>query len=496
MSLILQPKISTDCNSIRLWVGATFRNTVPALTWNIVPITYNATNANPIPVEIKPITSARTVDLLNDPNESRIFTGIYEFEGCSSDSEYRITVSDEFGATFETIVKTVPKEVPEEKWFNILLVSCYHYYTDAGLQIGQIQNRIPLDLRPNVTFLMGDQVYLDQPLTKIFPSDAPGLARRFEQDYIRNWQGLYNKRIPGSIDELFGYPKLLSLAPSISLPDDHEFWNNYPNWSFFIGKTYNESHTQNWKIAATIMYEAFQNRNNKPAGSNDEFEIKPLSFFFVDTRTNRDIGIGKLLKIKEFDEIKQWIQKVISTNFYFPFFLSGQSIFSNAAGNFGSTFADTELANYTDYSNIIEELKSLNMVNKRVTCLTGDVHWGRIAALTKPNGKSPDFIEIISSPSSLVDSPIDEFKSFFKKIFTDDYWPKHSYPEDIKELNVRQFAKYGKENFRRQEGNHVAILSFKRSGSGIESKVNYIPVTTDNNQFNKFRKEIILPKLL
>ena len=81
-------------------------------------------------------------------------------------------------------------------------------------------------------------------------------------------------------------------------------------------------------------------------------------------------------------------------------------------------------------------------------------------------------------------------------MLTSDKWPKHDYPKDVKDLNVSSFSKYGKENFRRQEGNHVAILSFKRSGSGIENKVNYLPVTSEISLFNNFRKEIILPKLL
>lgn len=496
MSLILQPKISTDCNSIRVWVGATYKTSKPQLEWTIEPISTNNETLIQNPIEIKPLESARPDNLLNDLTESRIFTGIFEFKGCSPDSEYKIKVKDEYGASFETIIRTIPSKIPENRWFNILLVSCYHYYTDVGLQIGQIQNKIPLDLRPDVTFLMGDQVYLDLPTFKIFPGDIAGLAARFEQDYIRNWQGIINSYIPKTNLQLNGYAKLLSLAPSISLPDDHEFWNNFPNWSIFIGKSYNKVHRDNWEMCSKAMYSAFQIRNNNPVGSNDVFDIKPLSFFFADTRTNRDENKEYLLKTNEFDELQDWTSKVNGDNSIYPFFLSGQSIFANAASFIKGKIADYELPNYNDYGYIIDCLKTLNDQDKRVTCLTGDVHWGRIAALTKPNGKKPDFVEIISSPSSLVDSPIDKIGAFFKKIFTSDKWPKHDYPKDIKDLNVSSFSKYGKENFRRQEGNHVAILSFKRSGSGIENKVNYLPVTSESSTFNNFKKEIILPKLL
>jgi len=494
MSLILQPKISTDCNSIRVWVGATYRNSVPILEWNINPISYNAINANPIPIEIRPITSARTADLLDDPNESRIFTGIYEFIECSPDSEYRIIVKDELGASFETIVKTTPKDVPEDKWFNILLVSCYHYYTDTGLQIGQIQNRIPLDLRPDVTFLMGDQVYLDLPTFKIFPKDRPGLAKRFEADYIRNWQGIINSRIPKNNYELRGYAKLLSLAPSISLPDDHEFWNNYPDWSAIILSSYDETNKENWKRAALAMYKAFQMNNNEDVGSHSKFNIYPLSFFFADTRSLRDSKPDHIFKDNA--QIESWSESVKKSGDLFPIFISGQSLFQNAASKFDSKMVDTELANYIDYDRIVETILNSIDNSKRITCLTGDVHWGRIAALTKPNEQVPKFIEIVSSPSSLVESPLDFFKSVINTVFTNGDWPKHSFPEDINELHTSTFAKYKKVNLRRQEGNHVAILSFKKSGNGIENKVTYIPVTNNNSIFNEYKNEIELPKLL
>src|SRR5258707_13942556 len=52
--------------------------------------------------------------------------------------------------------------------------------------------------------------------SKDFLDDKKWLADKFEQDYSLNWRGP------------LAYTNVLAAAPSISLPDDHEYWNNYP----------------------------------------------------------------------------------------------------------------------------------------------------------------------------------------------------------------------------------------------------------------------------
>lgn len=89
-------------------------------------------------------------------------------------------------------------------------------------------------------------MYLNLPTLRNFRGDTKWLAGKFESDYTANWRG------PG------GYSEILHAAPSASIPDDHEYWNNAPHNSPIVWQSNVEPSRNNWWTAARTMYEAFQ----------------------------------------------------------------------------------------------------------------------------------------------------------------------------------------------------------------------------------------------
>jgi hypothetical protein len=64
---------------------------------------------------------------------ARAFTGVYEFTGLTPDTFYTITA--EAGPDRATLnTRTLPAAVPAEldRWFNVLLVSCFHQAEAQG----------------------------------------------------------------------------------------------------------------------------------------------------------------------------------------------------------------------------------------------------------------------------------------------------------------------------------------------------------------------------
>src|SRR6266496_1290823 len=270
MSLVLYPRAApSDC--LRVWVGVFQATQTPALNWSLddSPIT---------PVALREISSVRPDDLLPadipPAQVPRAFTGVYEFNNLQADTSYAITASAG-GESVKLETFTLPASVPTQldRSFNVLLISCFHQAEDRGGLAGKIVSQFRGPAQPHLTVLAGDQVYLDLPTLKDFPDDPAWLADMSEKDYTVNWRGP------------LAYTQVLAAAPSISIPDDHENWNNYPHPSPFIANSRTATSRENWRRAAQAVYEGFQLPYPIKLGDSTTIEVEPLSFFFADTRT-------------------------------------------------------------------------------------------------------------------------------------------------------------------------------------------------------------------
>jgi hypothetical protein len=477
MNVVLYPRVAPS-DRVRVWIGVFQVTQAPAITWTI-----NQEQRDP--TILREIASVRPDNMLlaqgSPATVPRAFTGVYEFSGLEADSPYEITATvDGTPATLRT--RTLPNEIPQDldRWFNVLLVSCFHQAEDRGGLAGTIVSQLSAISKPHLTLLAGDQVYLDLPTLREFENNTAWLAQKFEEDYTLNWAGP------------LAYTEVLKAAPSVSVPDDHEYWNNFPHHCTIINNTYSDEGQRRWELAARTVFEGFQRQYPFETGDPFIIDVDPLSFFLADTRSNKDRNLAQTMSDASRQKLDEWVTRVIEEE-RFGVFLSGQSLLRGRAHHIlgvDSDYAvdDYELPDYGDYPEIVRSLKRLEDAGRPVLLLTGDVHWGRVAkALDNRTGRV-GFWEVISSPASLVSN----FAADRPKIFINVLggligkkkdWPRHSDPElppvffasEVLDGNFPCKSVYP------QRGNHVVMLGFRRHAGGVELRIKYWPISLDKN---------------
>jgi hypothetical protein len=327
--------------------------------------------------------------------------------------------------------------------------------------------------KPHLTLLTGDQVYLDLPTLQDFPDDVAWLAAKFEKDYTLNWRGP------------LGYTEVLAAAPSLAIPDDHEYWNNFPYPSPFVGNSFTQAGRDRWREAAQAMYAGFQLPYPAQPGEPVRFEIALLSFFVAATRSRRDAERRFTMSDEAHQQMEHWVDDTIAKK-QFGVFISGQSLFTKAIGKIAGAVKDYELPNYDDYGCILLRLQKLADAGRPALCLTSDAHWGRVVTATDLQTGRTVFAEIISSPVSLVTTigrdQVREFGAFLNDLFGPrNPWSRHANPDEPPAFLASEplQGRFPCTTRHRQKGNHVAVLGFRQHGDGIEVRITYWPITRD-----------------
>lgn len=480
MKISLVPRAApSDC--VRIWIGI-LAPRAPALTWFL--------DGNPVAaariVPLRPLASAIPAELLGAlPADN--FIGVFEISGLNPGTVYMVSVKasiPDATASAELRTSTLPSSVPSllDDTFNVLLVSCFYRAEDKTGQAGVLAGQLNGAARPDLTLLLGDQVYLDLPTLANFPDSAAALAHKFEGDYRANWQGEA------------GYSQLLRLAPTVSVPDDHEYWNNFPHGSPFIQNSWTQSGRDNWTEAAAALYKAFQfscepeaYHHGGPAELGDAtvIDVEPLSFFMADGRSKRDPDRAAVLTARGKEQLEHWVSDSIQKR-RIGIFITGQSLLDSAAGGLKGAVAGYQLSNYGDFSDITHALARFAEAGLPITMITGDVHWGRVAAARDARTGRESIFEIISSPTSLVSTVgKDQLIALQGAIKGQtDAWPRHSSPRPVPEfLWFGDFgARFICSRVHEQRGNHFVLLSFTRSGAGVRLRTAYYPIHEDFNQ--------------
>jgi hypothetical protein len=468
--IFLYPRAAPG-DRLRVWLGVFQVTAAPALDWSL-------DGAPAQPTALRALSSVRSQDML-PASVPRAFTGVYEFTGLQPDTLHEIAARAGGDNAAPLEVRTLPDAVTSQldRSFNVLLASCFHQAEDRGGLAGEIVSRLRATSKPHLTILAGDQVYLDLPTLKNFPDDLAQLAEKFERDYTLNWC------------DPQGYEKVFAAAPSVSIPDDHEFWNNFPQPSPIVQNSFTQGGRDRWEKAARAAYEGFQ--LTPPATPDDPqvLDVHPLSFFFADTRSGKDKGPDRRFTMSDAarKHLDDWVTDVIN-NKRFGVFVSGQSLFRTPAGKFTGSVGDFELPNYKDYGEIMTSLKRLADAGLPLTCLTGDVHWGRVTVAKDARNGRKAFTEVISSPSSLVSTVgVDQAKeagNAIARLFgRGSAWPRHSDPDDPPEYLARKdLGKlFACSKLHPQRGNQVVLLRFRQHADGIELRVTYWPISKDTN---------------
>ena len=401
---------------------------------------------------------------------ARNYRAVYAFKPTDA-GPYRIKVQAG-GEECRFSTDVLPSDLPFnlDGSFNILVCSCYYQPRDDQGLLGDIVSQIKI--APHLTVMAGDQIYGDLPLRGFkLPRSAQEIRADLGNKYLHNWAS--------SALGTPGLAPVLTRAPVVCVPDDHEFWNNYPFKQAQIPDTLSAASFEGWEQAANELYQDYQVSEASAAGGA-RFDIGPLKMLFLDLRTGRDNDYDKLMGTNAMAIFHTWVGDLIAGDRAIGVLCSGQALFIDTPGLLAKHLEDAEMPNYEQFKAIQEQLGLLADKGIPVVYITGDVHWGRITRGQDLPSRGTLLYEVISSPSSLIDSPTDAFAIWKHTTFSKDRpWPRHSDAADI----PRQFGANGRFLLEALNpsiiGDQVAIISFARSGTGAEFSVTYYGISPD-----------------
>lgn len=299
-------------------------------------------------------------------------------------------------------VTTLPTELPvgAERPFTLLLGSCFYGPEDRDGAVGKTYRDIPEDNRPDVKMLCGDQVYLDNPWKETtfkwyLGNRKPGVFRAMLFDkYVANWGQV------GGGDA--GFRRLLSDGANYFCSDDHEFWNNAPNFGgvgFF--NTITSKQRAWWLREAGQLFHAFQSPSPFLA-----LEVPPLSVRIADTRIHRDPAGRRFMRDKDLRALGRWIEGLRGPGVLVvgqPVLVEKTSLRETLRrkGLKGTIvkFLDRNLPDYAQYEELVRYIKASR---HSIVLLTGDVHFGRVSHGELAAGSTASLVEVISSPMQAV----------------------------------------------------------------------------------------------
>lgn len=394
MTATLHPRVSasaTSC-SLMLTVYDQIVATPPRVTWTLGGKTYQ-------PIVRMPLAPVNVAQDLTRAGASASYTGLFEFANLVPGSQYDVVAQLGPNLAARARVRCWPQRLPtaHEGGFHVLLTSCFYKQQakpaltkTLAAAVSQLPQRAGVS-GPDLAMFLGDQVYLDMPITKDVPSDRTGIYGTFEAMYKATWRS--------------DFARFLESAPAVHVSDDHEFWNNFPFRYRLAGNTKTPAGRALWTQAAAHMLARFQ--HVEPFRRVD---VAPLSFFFADGRAWRGGGDdmwNQTLDPRALAALKQWIRDLNGPQgFGLGVFVSGQSMLSEP-GN-----SDAAPSNFRDYDTILEALLSASCP---LLLVTGDVHFGRVTNMRHPSRPAP-LCEVIVSPLASVKDQRLRALNVFKRI--------------------------------------------------------------------------------
>lgn len=491
MQIIAYPR-AVDPGMFRIWVGM--------FDCSVSPQTpHFSIRGNPI----APLGANQSMFRIRDGyfgvgGEALNYQGIFDFDAFRGAGRYDVQIDlPEANVPCKISAWALPDDLPVymQGSFNILIFSCYYRPHDdvassPNTIVGQIQ------LRPDLTLFAGDQIYGDLPWEWPLPETEPEFSQALSHRYYQNW---VPPLAPPGGERLgsLGLQKVMSRAPSVFIPDDHEFWNNYPFAQAQLGLTGSDDGQKIWTAAAKALFHDYQVGGNPETATSglNSLNVGPLRIMCVDMRSNRDHDFRNLIEAASLHTLNQWATDLIreqqAGKMIVAVLASGQPLFVKTALPLERSLGDAYLGNYEQFQAIEEIVTKLSDNGIPVVYVTGDVHWGRICK-AEDTVRGADLYEVIVSPAKLcegllpeeIQHGIDWFKSVFGR---DKGWPKHSKPkEPISQFGparryrpcVTSWPESDQEKVAVM-GDQVAIASFFRLGSGVGMQVSYYGITSD-----------------
>lgn len=333
----------------------------------------------------------------DEPIKERLYYQRVELADLASGTDYDVivivdgrTATGTEGRLRSCSFRTLPGELPEAgSTFNIMLGSCFYGPHDLKGMVGKTFAALPEGHRPHVKFLCGDQVYLDNPWYETTfkwyrGNKKPGVFRKMLLDkYLATWTQ--------SPDEDRGFNRLLGAGANYFCSDDHEFWNNAPNFGGVgLANTFTAGQRGWWFYEGRRLFRIFQSPS-----SLQGFEVGSLSIKIADTRIDRDANGGSFMRYEDLEEVSDWLAALAGPGVL----VLGQPLLEADASE---TILDRILSRFSkdlvDYGQYATLKESIRSCPHSLVVLTGDVHFGRVANTIPDSNGVTKLVEVVSSP--------------------------------------------------------------------------------------------------
>lgn len=483
MILIARPLLSppTETNIFRLWVGLfdVAAPTSPTFESGLTPNTLKPVAPDPSG-ELFAIRDGVT----NASGQALNHQGVFKLPALGTGESHFIRVKS--GAISKDFTFTSqPDQVPVNSPLNIMLGSCYYQPNDDRGQLASRIKRLPSQYRPHLSLLAGDQVYLDVPVVGSWRLTLDAIRQMIGDKYFTNWCS----------DELdvSGLQSVFQAAPTACIPDDHEFWNNYPlSQAQVIPQLWIDN--GKWSEVAMALYEDYQLGNQHAdilkMDSFQRIDIDPLSILMLDTRTRRDTKFKQLMPDAAAKALEDWATSLIDAKRAnapkVGILSAGQPIFTVPPGEIGRSLIDGDLANYSQFTIIEQQLTRLATEGIPIVFLTGDVHWSRVCPASFSTFPTPMLYEVICSPATMI--PRDKPWNIAWDAIRGEAWPGYPTaappPKKFGRDNIFKIAQPDDKSVYSCKGNQISILQFTRAGGGLDMTVNYFDVSNDSRLQN------------
>lgn len=276
-------------------------------------------------------------------------------------------------------MKTFPARLPA-KGISVALASCYYEAFGRDKDYLKLLQAAPGYGPLSAKLLVGDNIYVDV-------GGAPGQARSGAEETIGRYLQYYWRS---------GYADVLSYLPTFCLWDDHELWNNFPEWQIHLARSMDAGGRDDYMRAGLGALKLFQAALNPPpaarSGLSYRFDIPPVSCFALDLRAGRTSMKApkpRMTSEAELLAFQRWAGQLKGP---------GIALFGQPLWIKKGDWKDYQPPDFArEYAAIWEALASAPY---DILVLSGDVHHSRLLEIEVGDGRR--VWELVSSPACMI----------------------------------------------------------------------------------------------